>query len=336
MKYTFLVGSYAAQTETGIYRIGFDPAAGLTVEAAGAGYANPSFVLPHPNGRVFYAVEETEAGAVVAGCLDGPLDRRSEGCLTRGSSPCHLSLSGDQRWLYAANYMSGSLAAFALDETGRILDRTDLRTHAGSGPNPERQEGPHAHFSMDIDGSLYVCDLGTDAVVIYRNAGGQLGETGRIAMPAGSGPRHLAWSPKHPDWLYCVAELGSRVYALRRREDGYEIVQSVSTLPAGFEGGNTAAAIRITEDGERLLASNRGHDSIAVCAVRPDGTLGEPVISGCVAEPRDFALCGDYVLAASQRDSVIRAYRLDRRSLRMEDAGMGLEIGHPVCLSALK
>ena len=87
--------------------------------------------------------------------------------------------------------------------------------------------------------------------------------------------------------------------------------------------------------GALLLASNRGHDSIAVMPVGADGGLGAPVISPCVAEPRDFAICGEYVLAASQRDSVIRAYRLERESLCLEDTGMGLELGHPVCLAAI-
>ena len=36
--------------------------------------------------------------------------------------------------------------------------------------------------------------------------------------------------------------------------------------------------------------------------VREDGTLGEPVWSPCVRGPRDFLVCGEYVLVAGQRD----------------------------------
>ena len=334
MKYAFLTGSYADRRETGVCRISFDPAVGFAIDKAGSGFANPSFVLLHPNGQRFYAVRETADGAVVEGLPDqlSPLPDAFE---TGGDSPCHLSLSEDLKRLYAANYMGGSLAAFTLDGAGRILGRADLRQHVGHGPNPDRQEAAHVHFSMALDGALLVCDLGLDAIVIYRDEDGALRETGRIAMPAGSGPRHLAASPRHPGRLYCVAELGNRVYALVREGDGWSIAGSVSTLPQGFDGANTAAAIRFACDGKLLLASNRGHDSIAVCAVNDDGSLQAPVISPCVAEPRDFAVCGDYVLAASQRDSVIRAYRLNRDNLRLEDTGMGLEIGHPVCLTPI-
>lgn len=336
MRYEFLMGSYAGRDERGICRVGFDPGTGFQVLASVAGCVNPSFVLAHPNGRVFYAVEEAEEGSVRAGSLEGGLALEAQSFATLGAGPCHLALSEDARYLYAANYSGGSLAAFALDGSGSIIRRTDLRQHVGSGPNRQRQEAAHVHFSMALDGLVYVCDLGMDAIVAYQNSDGLLREAGRVAMPAGSGPRHLAYSVKHPGWLYCVSELNGRVYALKRSEAGYTVDHSVSILPVEFAGPNTAAAIHITEDGRLLLASNRGHDSIAVVPLDTNGTLGAPVLSPCVAEPRDFIICGDYVLAASQRDSVIRAYRLNFETLRLEDAGFGLEIGRPVCLCPLQ
>ena len=336
MKYEFLTGSYAGRDEKGICRVGFDPGTGFQVMASVAGCVNPSFVLAHPNGRVFYAVEEAEEGRVRAGSLEGSLALEEQSFATLGASPCHLALSEDARYLYAANYSGGSLAAFALNDSGNIIRRTDLRQHTGSGPNPQRQEAAHVHFSTALDGLIFVCDLGIDAIVTYQNSDGLLHEMGRIAMPAGSGPRHLAHSAKHPGRLYCVSELNGRVYALKRSETGCVVDHSVSILPANFDGSNTAAAIHITGDGGLLLASNRGHDSIAVVPLDADGALGAPVLSPCVVEPRDFLICGEYVLAASQRDSVIRAYRLNRETLRLEDTGMGLEIGHPVCLCPLQ
>ena len=336
MRYDFLTGSYAGRDEVGICGISFDPAAGFCVFKALAGPENPSFVLIHPNGRTFYCVEETGQGGVRVGSLDGGVAVAPGVFSTEGASPCHLALSEDARYLYAANYSSGSLAAFQLDECGGIVGRTDVARHHGSGPNPQRQEAPHVHFSMELDGLVYVCDLGLDAIFAYRNDAGRLIEAGRVPTPAGSGPRHLARSEVHPGWLYCVAELDSRVYALKESEAGYRVDHSVSILPEGFDGENTAAAIHITDDGALLMASSRGHDSIAVIPLGRDGALGAPVISPCVAEPRDFLICGEHVLVGSQRDSVIRAYRLNRETLRLEDTGMSLDIGHPVCLCPLK
>lgn len=333
MNTTFLTGSYAGRGEGGVSRVTFDPAAGFAVEGTMAGLANPSYVLCHPNGKIFYAVEETDDGAVRACRWGEPLP---EPFATGGASPCHLALSADGSRLYAANYSGGSLAAFALDAQGNLLGRTDLMQHAGHGPNAARQEAAHVHFSMEIDGVLHVCDLGADAIVLYGTAGGRLRETGRVAMPAGSGPRHLARDPRRPEWLYCVGELDGRVHALRRGRDGYAVAQSVSALPEGYAGANTAAAIRLTGDGALLLVSNRGHDSIAVFPVDGGGTLGAPVISPVVREPRDFIVRGEWVLAASQRDSVVRAYRLDRKTLRLEATDMALETHCPVCLCVIE
>ena len=333
MKTELLIGSYAARDAAGVHGVIFDSENGFVERAAGKGWANPSYVLPHPNGKRFYAVEENAEGGVCAG--DAGLCRR-EAFATGGASPCHLALSEDARWLYAANYMSGSVAVFALDADGSILRRADLIAHAGHGPNPARQEGPHAHFCMAAGREVFVCDLGIDAIVIYRNDDGRLRETGRVAMPPGSGPRHLARDPKRPGRMYCVAEMGNRVFALEDGAAGWRIIQSASTLPEDFSGESTAAAIRVTPDGACVLASNRGHDSIAAFPVGDDGRLGAPVVSPVASQPRDFILCGDFVIAASQRDDVVRAYQLDRNTLRLTDAGMALSLQCPVCLAEWK
>lgn len=336
MIYRFLTGGYADKTEAGVSRFAFDPEQGFTREAAWTGFLNPSFVLPHPCLPVLYTVEETvPEGAVHAWALtpEGP---RHLGVLpSGGADPCHLCLSGDGRFLYVANYTSGSLAAFALGEDGRILDRADLRQHIGHGPDPARQEGAHVHFSMECEGELLACDLGQDAVFRYENRSGRMAELGRVPFPPGAGPRHLAASPLLPGRLYCVSELSSQVFALTHEKNGWQISQAVSMLPEDFAGENTAAAIHLTADARFLLASNRGHDSIAVFPVSPEGALGQPVISSCVAQPRDFLVCGDHVLVGSQRDSLIRAYRLDRATGVLADTGYQAEAARPVCFQGI-
>ena len=330
MLYRFFTGGYADRTQPGVCRFAFDPQRGFVREAAWTGFLNPSFVLPHPALPVLYTVEETvPQGAVHAWALTAEGPRHLGGLPSGGADPCHLMLNGEH--LYAANYTSGSLAAFALNADGGLEERSDLRQHSGQGPNPDRQEGAHVHFSMALDGEILACDLGQDAVFRYGNENGKLIERGRIAFPAGSGPRHLAASPLLRDRLYCVAELSSQVFALTRTPEGWRIDQALSLLPHGFTGENTAAAIHITADARFLLASNRGHDSIAVFPLSPDGALSAPVLSPCAAQPRDFLLLGEHVIVGSQRDSLIRAYRLDPATGTLADTGFAAEAAHPVC-----
>ena len=335
MQYRFLTGGYADKTQAGVCRFTFDPRQGFVREAGWTGFINPSFVLPHPALPVLYTVEETvPQGAVHAWAMTAQGPRHLGGLPSGGADPCHLMLDGD--CLYAANYTSGSLAVFALNADGSLRARSDLRQHSGRGPHPDRQEAAHVHFSMALDGEILACDLGQDAVFRYARENGTLREQGRILFPAGAGPRHLAAAPALPDRLYCVAELSSQVFALTRTADGWGVSQALSLLPADFAGENTAAAIRLTMDARFLLASNRGHDSIAVFAVSPQGALSAPVISPCAAQPRDFLICGDHVIVGSQRDSVLRAYRLDRDTGVLTDTGFAAEAPHPVCFAASK
>lgn len=46
-----------------------------------------------------------------------------------GADPCHLSLDGRENFLMTANYTSGSLAVFALDEQGHLQERCDFHQH---------------------------------------------------------------------------------------------------------------------------------------------------------------------------------------------------------------
>ena len=334
MTYRFLTGSYAAPEDEGICRFAFDAEKGFIWEKAWTGFSNPSYILKHPHAPVLYSVEENSpTGAVRAWQIGDsliPLSSFPSG----GASPCHLSLSEDEKYLYVSNYVDGTLAVFSLDPQGRIGKMCDLKRLSGHGPNPFRQEGPHAHCSLETDGKLYLCDLGTDRIHVYRNEKGKLENAGEIALPAGSGPRHVTVCSRHPGLLYCVAELESSVYVISLKENG-KIVQSLSTLPAGFEGENTSAAIHISSDGRFLLASNRGHDSIAVYAIQADGALSQPVVSPCIAEPRDFILFDHFVVAGSQKDDLLRAYRLNETALVLEETPWSAGADCPVCFAAL-
>lgn len=328
---SFWIGSYASPEQEGLLRCAFSPESGFSGVKAYSGLTNPSFLLEHPAHPVLYTAEETEEGAVCAWQEREDrlvfLARISAG----GAAPCHLSLSEDGKWLYCANYTGGSAACFRLDGAGVPAERTDLRQHEGSGPNAQRQEKAHAHCVYPYQGRIGVCDLGTDTIHLYGNEGGRLRERACLKAAPGSGPRHLASHPRHPGLLYCVSELSGEVFSWKETgADSFEQAQGKNTLPAGYQGENTAAAIRFTEDGCWLLVSHRGADGIAAMPVREDGTLGEPVWSPCIRGPRDFLVCGEYVLVAGQRDGEVRAYGL--REGRLQDTGFRIEAREPVCI----
>lgn len=327
----FRIGNYATPEQKGLYTCTYNDQEGFKVLAAFSGLTNPSYLTEHPEHPVIYTVEETAEGAVCAWKEeDGNLTLLNR-LPTGGADPCYLSLSEDGRWLYAANYSGGSVACFRLDDAGVPAERTDLVQLEGSGPNPVRQEKAHAHCAFPFRGRIGVCDLGTDTVYLFKNNDGRLEESAAIKAPPGSGPRHLASHTSHPELLYCVTELSGEVLVWRETASGeFEEAGRIAALPKNHTGENTAAAIRFTQAGKRLLVSHRGLDAIAVMPVDEDGLPGEPVFSSCVHVPRDFRIFGETVLAGSQRDGELRAYRLEGRFL--QDTGHRIVLPAPVCI----
>ena len=337
MIHRFLTGSYAEAEDFGVCRFTYDSERGFRCEQGFQNLVNPSYILPHPLLPVLYTVEETSPeGAVCAWKMEDdcliPLNTLASG----GDCPCHLCLSKDEQYLYAANYMNGTLAVFSLDKSGDIENRTDLIQLTGQGPNRARQEGSHAHCSLEAKGLLYVCDLGADRIAVFENENGRLREKPGIEMPAGCGPRHLAVHPAHQDLLYCVTELESSVYVIQIEENKYTMLQRLSALPEGFQGENTAAAIHFSPDGRTLMTSNRGHDSIAAFSVQADGLLKGPVLSPTIAIPRDFIIFGQTVIVGSQRDDLIMAYTLNEDTLALEETPFSIMTKSPVCFAKIR
>lgn len=156
--------------------------------AAGDAPQSPSFLAWHPDGRHLYAVGEVADGRVWTYELSdtGGLPRVVGSTPTGGEFPCHLSVAPGGRYVVSANYGSGSLAVHPVLPDGSLGSRSDLVQHKGSGPDSDRQAGPHAHMATFVSGTLLLAvDLGADAVAAYR----LLPESGRLEPAPCYGPR---------------------------------------------------------------------------------------------------------------------------------------------------
>jgi 6-phosphogluconolactonase len=141
----------------------------------------------------------------------------------------------------------------------------------------------------------------------------------------------------YPDKLYLITEMKNEVYVLDKKNDTYEVIQKISSIPKDCTAENTAAAIRFTKGGSRLLVSNRGDNSIAVFSVKHDGTLNSPVFSSSGGDaPRDINLIGDhstgeYVISANQNSGDVVIYRLEDDNT-LSDTGIHVISGKPTCV----
>ncbi len=324
----------------------------LTKLSETGGIDNPSYLALHPNLPVLYAASEVygwNESTISAYRIDAAAGRLRylNKQPTLGSIAAHVSLSADGRWLFVANYRMGavddlpgqSLAVFPIRADGGLAPPCASAVHAGSGPDADRQEGPHPHCVLPSpDGRfLVVTDLGTDEVVVYRfdASRGTLARVSALSMRPGTGPRHLAW---HPDGraLYVNGELDQTVSALAWNDGALRHVQTVPTLPAGFAGVNHTADLHVSGDGRFAYCSNRGHDSIAVFEIAPgDATLqprGQVLTGG--ATPRGFCLdaVGGWLLAANQGSDTVTLLRRDKRTGDLGAPEQARPVGTPMCV----
>lgn len=350
------VGTYTGGESQGIYAYrvetaaGRDPqfvALGLAVEAA-----SPSFLAIDAPRRLVFAVNETsEFNGQPTGSVSAFSADPATGKLTlinqqpsHGTSPCHLALAPSGKFLLLANYSSGSVAVFPVAADGRLGEATSVVQHHGQGPDPARQKGPHAHaVTFSPDGKfVFICDLGLDRAVAYRlDAVGKLEAVAAAGatLPPGSGPRHLVFGTDGK-FAYVLNEMASTVTALRYDAATGRMteLQTLSSLPADFAGPKGAAEIAVHPNGKWLYFSNRGHDSVTLFAINPDGTLTYVAVQPTDGRtPRHFALLpgGEYLAAANQNSNTLRIYRVDPASGRLEPRGALVDAPKPVCVEFL-
>lgn len=334
-----IIGTYQNMGQKALRVLEFDPMNPSFHElAADTQIDAPSFAIG--TGGHIFAVSEKEDGMVVSYRYDRENKRLVQlgRQKTKGGLPCYLHFDKRHRTLYAANYGTGSVAVFPVDAAFRIGACMQLLVHEGSSVVGERQECAHAHSIEEIPFApdyKIVQDLGSDALWLYRvQEDGKLEFCEKIAVPAGHGPRHIAFGKKKKR-IYVACELANvvDVYRWDEKNCGMERIQTVSTLPDSYKGENTVADIHVWGDDGLLLVSNRGHDSIAVFQILEDGLLALRSIA-CAGgkNPRNFLpLPQGYVLIAAQDSNRIRVARLS------ESGGLELllaeyPVDFPVCV----
>ncbi len=354
-KASVYVGTYTQRGSKGIYLAHLDFASGeLRLEGVAGEVVNPSFLAIHPSRRFLYAIGEVgefaggKGGAVSAFAID-----RESGKLTllnqkssRGPGPCHVVVAKGGTSALVANYGGGSVACLPIGQDGHLGDATSFIQHKGSSVNPQRQKGPHAH-SINLDAAnrfAFAPDLGLDKIMIYRfDAARSIlapNDPPAAAVAPGSGPRHFAFDPSGR-FAYAINELASTITAFEYDADRgtLQTIQTVSTLPDGFEGKSFTADVHVHPSGKFVYGSNRGHDSIAIFAV--DSTTGKLTPIGHQSTqgktPRNFGIdpTGAYLLAANQDTDNVVAFRINSATGKLQPTGQSIRVPMPVCVKFL-
>lgn len=344
------VGSYANADESGVEVFRFDEQTGqLTKTDEYIGLKNPTFLNVDIERKQLYAAAEmvnedgSKSGEVVRFVIDpeaGTL-QIAERIASTVNTTCHIQANDDHSFLTVTSYHGGMTGLIKLQADGSLHSVTDVTQHVGTSIDPERQDRPHPHSSFySRDGKyLYIQDLGMDKIVCYTidQEAGTFTKVNETTLTPGSGPRHLVFHPQKP-YAYVINELNSTVTAFSYNESNGELttLQTISTLPADFNGENGCAEITISADGNYVYGSNRGHDSIVVYEVNTENGELNTVqhISTAGGHPRHFALTpnGEYVLVANRDGNNIVTFKRDAATGLLQNIGVEAFSTKPVCV----
>jgi 6-phosphogluconolactonase len=343
---TFYLGTYTGNTGSqGIYIGTLDSETGKlgALRLAGAAEKDPTFLALSRDHRFLFAAMSDAVASFKIG-PDGSLVAINR--QPAGANMCFVSCDQTGRELFAVSYDDGTVFAFPVGADGSIGARTALITLTGSGPNADRQKSSHPH-SIYVDPEnrfVYVCDLGSDRIWIFRR-----GEKGDLvpAQPPfvqvapGSGPRHLAFGLDDRQ-VYVVNELGVSTSAFSRdpATGALALLQTEANIEPGWPKGTGSGEIALDRTGRWLYVSTRLTDRMTVFAANwhiysnVDSSLfaREQVIACPVKFPRSFALdpSGRWIVVAGETDNRIAVMKIDAKSGQLSPTNQFAGVGRPV------
>lgn len=348
-----LVGTQTVSgSSEGIYAWHWNPESGdLRLAGLAVKSDNPTFLALSPDDRYLYACNEIstfegqKSGAVSAFEVDlaGARLKAINQVSSEGAGPANIAVDHTGRSAFCANYGGGSASSFYLSPTGQISDAVSHFQYHGHGPNPDRQEAPHAHrVTVSPDNRfLLVNDLGLDCIHIYHLDP----ETAKLtssdppqwnASP-GSGPRALRFHP-NGHVAYCICEMASTVYVLawNPQHGTLRQIQSVSLIPAGYQGPTRGCDIVLDHAGRFAYAANRDYDCLVTFSV--DHRTGELTMlarGSCGGKiPRHLALdpTEKWLLVANEQSDTIAVFARDEKTGRLAESAKTFPQSKPQCL----
>ncbi|NCU04163.1 MAG: lactonase family protein [Chitinophagaceae bacterium] len=343
-QYNLIIGTYTNAGSEGIYTYRFDAQTGDAVAMSSVKTSNPSYLTASPDGKYVYAVNSDNEGMVSAfqfNKQDGSLKFLNK-VSSAGSGPCYISINRKGNILVAGNYGSGTIAVMEARQDGQLNQPKQIIQLKGSSVNRSRQEKSHVHstvFSPDFN-FLYVPDLGTDKVMIYKVAQGsgalQPAEQPYVEVNSGAGPRHFVFHPKLSR-AYLIEELTGTISVFEYADGQLNLIQNTSSHPISYQGTYGSADIHVSPDGRFLYASNRGDaNSIAIFRIDQENGMIHPAgfQPSLGIHPRNFNFdpTGNFLLVANRDSDEVVIFKIDKQTGLLDNTKKRIKVSKPVCI----
>lgn len=350
----FAVGTYTEKVPhapeacgEGIHIISLNEESGRIAKVSTLqGMKNPSYLCWQNNEGILLATTESEEGSGEIQSFTVNPDKKLLPLSKQagpGRAACHLVAIEGKKHIFATSYVDGCLKGYVMNK-GELGPSFFYFLYEGQGPNQSRQKTSHAHqvLSGPADRFLYICDLGSDRIWKHDQNLETLPCDVALDIPAGYGPRHLAFD-KTGEYVFILCELCPRliVASIDSTDGKFTIVQDLLTVDPKSEKRAAPAAIKVHPSGNSVAVSNRFDDTISVFTIRkswqPPGISLSLVknFSSKGKTPRDicFSPDGNWLLIANQDSSNIQLRAFDSYSgLPGEGWGRPFKLGTPVCV----
>ncbi|QDU10289.1 lactonase family protein [Gimesia aquarii] len=320
---------------------------------------SPSCLAVNASGTHLYSTNETDrVGKENHGTVSSFSINKQDGKLkslntvsSGGAGPTYVSIHPSGRFLLIANYFGGSVSVLPILQDGRLGNTTDLKYDAGKiGPTTATNapkgsfaisghDRTHAHMIQSDPTGRFVLhvDLGLDKIYIWKfnDKTGKLtaNDPPAISLPPGDGPRHFHFHP-NGCWFYSIQEEGSTIVLFDYDSKVGKLTsrQTISTLPAEFEGSNFCSEILVSADGKFVYAGNRLHDSIGIFSVGSEGKLtfiGEEWTRGNYPRSFSFDPTGQFLYCCNQRADSIAVFQINKKTGKLKFTNHYAAVGNP-------
>ncbi len=342
--HNLLIGTYTNKgTSEGIYTYNFDAKTGETqLKSIAKNTVNPSYLALSSNNKFVYAVNENGKNSTLSAfsfnTQSGDLTFLNQQN-TQGADPCFVTLNN--KHVFTANYSGGSLTVFSRNADGTLSNAKQIINHTGKSINQKRQASAHVHqIQFTPDKKYLICtDLGEDQVYVYNynaNIDNEILTLKKIIkVTAGTGPRHLTFSP-NGKFAYLAHEFNGNITGFNYVNGNLNKIEEVATIAKDFSGRIDGADIHTSPDGKFLYQTNRGDaNTINVFAILKTGKLQFiESVSTLGKGPRNFSISpnGCYLLVAHQYSNNVVIFNRNKTTGKLTASGKTINVGAPVCL----
>lgn len=310
------------QGDDKILRFGMDASTGAlqplgALEVPGG----PAPMVVDPTQRFLYVARRGECKLSSYGIDQQSGELSHIGTVPLHTDPCYIATDRKGRYVLSAYYEGRGVTVHAIGSDGSVGDPPVQRLETARGAHCFQTDPSNRYAFVP-----HIAGRGPNEIWQFRfdEQTGHLtpNATPKVTPEQPVGPRHYCFHPSK-DLMYFSNEQGCSVTAYRfdSATGTLHPLQTVSTLPSGYDGQNSCSQIRITPSGKFLYAPNRGHNSIACFSV--DATTGLLTSIGQAPSeqiPRVFNIDpdGNFLYAAGLESGYLAAYGIDQSSGSLE------------------